>query len=54
MVDGVNGLGDGKEWKKIDDTTKNKDYQNTLDKAMNSIMDGKDTISIVYMNGRIA
>ena len=46
MVDGVNGLGDGKEWKKIDDTTKNKDYQNTLDKAMNSIMDGKDTISI--------
>ena len=46
MVDGINGNGNGKEWIKINDTTQDKEYQSALDKKINSILGGKETISV--------
>ena len=46
MVDGVNGNGNSKEWVKINDTTQNKEYLSALDKKINSILGGKETISV--------
>lgn len=46
MVDGVNGNSKNKEWVKINDTTQNKEYQSALDKKIDSILGGKETISV--------
>lgn len=46
MVDGINGFGDGKEWKKLDSTTQDSQYKKGLDKTINSILNGKESISI--------
>lgn len=46
MVEGVNSNGKGKEWVKINDTTQDKEYQSALDKKINSILGGKETISV--------
>ncbi len=46
MVDNINGFGEGKEWKKIDTTTKDAEYKKGLDAQINSILDGKESISV--------
>lgn len=45
MVDGINNNND-KQWTKINDTTKDKDYQSQLNKKINSILNGNETISV--------
>ena len=46
MVDNINNFGNGKEWTKIDATTKDTQYKNELDKKISSILNGEETISI--------
>lgn len=50
MVDNINGSNNNpKEWKKLGDTSKDKDYNQVLDKKINSILNGKETISLQQM-----
>lgn len=44
MENGINNS--PKQWTKINDTTKNKEYQAQLEKKISSILDGKETISV--------
>lgn len=47
MVDNVNrSQGTPKEWTKIDNTLKDKEYNQVLDKKVNSILNGEETISL--------